>query len=215
MKKYAYFLITTLFAINILAVVEAEPNAVEAEPNNEMKDANSITPKVMMSGQLSDGSDDEWFFFEISSSDVLTITLNNPETNGHSKIITVYDAEKKKLYTQTFDVDESSNEEVTTSSRIGLKQAGKFFIEMRRNPVYGFRSSEYQMTLNLENQPPFTATTTCPATPSFSATTGMLEIPAVDVKDALGGSVSYKASLKLTSSPTEDLMFKVTEASPK
>lgn len=205
MKKHAYFLITILFSTNILAV------DLETEPNNEMKDANSITPEVMMSGQLSDAHDDEWFFFEISSSDVLTITLNNPETNGHSKIITVYDAEKNELYTQTFDVDESSNEEMATSSRIGLKQAGKFFIEMKNDPSYGFRTSEYQMTLNLENQPPFTANITCPATPSFSGATGILEIPAVDVADtdAPGGFTTYNANMKLVPSTSGNPTFEV------
>ncbi len=68
MKKTNSFLIALLFSANVLAV------DLETEPNNEMKDANSITPGVMLTGQLSEFTDDDWFFFEISSSDVLTIT---------------------------------------------------------------------------------------------------------------------------------------------
>ncbi len=209
MKKTNSFLIALLFSANVLAV------DLETEPNNEMKDANSITPGVMLTGQLSEFTDDDWFFFEISSSDVLTITLNNPDQDSHGKLITVYDAEKNELYTQTFDVDESSNEETITSSRVGLKNAGKFFIEMIDAPHGGFTTSEYQMTINLENQPPFTVTTTCPANPSFSGATGILEIPAVDVSDAFGGFITYNASMKLVPSISGSLTFEVTEASVK
>ncbi len=53
--------------------------------------------------------------------------------------------------------------------------------------------------------------------PSYSSSTGALEIPAVDVYDNSGNFITYKASLQLLPVPSSSgkLLFELTEASPK
>lgn len=49
--------------------------------------------------------------------------------------------------------------------------------------------------------------------PAYHSSTGTLEMPAVDVYDALGNLTTYKATLKVVPSSSDKLLFEVTEAS--
>ena len=206
MKKTNLFLIAVLFSANALA------SDVETEPNNKMNEANPITPGVMLEGQVSNTRPTEdWFVFETSQSDTLTFTILS-SNNGYGNKISLYDADKNELY----NVISESSEEPFTSNKIGLKQAGKFFI-LLENRYYN--KYNYELTLNLENQAPFTVpgVTDCPTiqNPRFSSATGILDFPAIDVDNVFGGLTTYKGSLELVTSPSGDMTFKIKEVSPK
>ncbi len=49
----------------------------------------------------------------------------------------------------------------------------------------------------------------------FSASTGNLEIPSVDVYDAEGNMSTYNVSLKLVPSDSGKILFELTGSSPK
>ena len=52
-------------------------------------------------------------------------------------------------------------------------------------------------------------------TPVFDSSTGILEIPAVEVLDAAGNATTFKADMQLTPSSSGKLLFEVIEATPK
>lgn len=195
MKKTNLFLISILFSTNIIAA------DLETEPNNEMEDANQITPGVKFSGQIINYEND-WFFFETNQKDVLTINLENA---SERKVISVYDADNNILYQDVLGIFATSNK--STSTKIGLGHAGKFFLKVHAS------IGHYDLTLNLENQLPYTPTTTYPGNAKFSGFTGVLELPAVDVANESSGFVTYNAKMKLVPSTSGKLTFELTEAS--
>lgn len=214
MKKINLFLIAALFSANALAV------DAETEPNNVQKDASLITPSIILNGQVSSVEDVDWLMFETNQSDTLTFTINKSKSVYDRRLIQVVDTDEALLYSEQID---SNSEENFTSPNIGLKKAGKFFVIISSSLPFNtaFVPYNYELTLNLENQPPYTAAvpvaTNCPTVqnPYFSSATGILDFPAIDIDNVFGGLTTYKGSLELVTSPSGEITFKIKEVSPK
>ena len=211
MKKINLFLIAALFSTNALA------SDVETEPNDSLKDASLISPSVTLNGQVSNLEDYDWFMFETNQSDILTFTISKSGSPYFDRLIQVVDADETLLYSKKID---RGGEESVISSKIGLKKAGKFFVIISSiKGSFRVEPYNYELTLNLENQAPFTVpgVADCPTiqNPRFSSATGILDFPAIDVDNVFGGLTTYKGSLELVTSPSGDMTFKIKEVSPK
>ncbi len=167
----------------------------EIEPNDAMETANPYILGIPMSGQISFGEED-WFYFE-TLVDHLFLDISR---DGELLNIEVFDSEGKLLYTGAGGESLIAN--------IGLEKADTYFIRLRGN------NSVYEFTARLSDEP---VCDNCEAlrgnNATFDATTGELFVRTVDVLDRYGKAVQYEGVMQLIPGTGVDgpMQFEVTK----
>lgn len=132
-KLVALIFVALLFSINGYTV------DFETEPNSSVKEADPIFNEVTLEGHFT-RNDEDWFFFDTTSSDVLTVTTDS----GSSGVdISIYNENDLLLF------DNLVSSGVDRSIKVGLASAGRYFIKAKKS-VY----SSYSLTISLANTEP-------------------------------------------------------------
>lgn len=194
--KTAKILTFLLVLANCEAVYAAHS---EIEPNNTRVTANPYVLGIPMSGQITSGEED-WFYFE-TLADHLVMDIFR---EGEFLTVDVFNSGGDLLYSGAGGESLIAN--------IGLETAGKYFIRLRNR-----QNSDYQFTVRLSDE---SDCDNCPAWRGDNATydplTGELFLRTVDVPDRYGKAVQYEVLMQqvpgMDTAVDRPLLFEVIKA---
>jgi len=171
----------------------------ETEPNDDITQADPVFLNVSLFGNSGSYLEEDWFFLDTSSTDVLTINMDVEGYSSSNKVY-IYDASDNVLYSGYTDAENPIT--------IGLGGAGRYYIKVSAG-------HDYEMKVSLDSRSPHSDNvTSCTGHAVYYTSTGRLEIPAVDVTDPFGSIATFEVNMTL--SPLHDkTMFEVSDVSAK
>jgi hypothetical protein len=110
--------------------------AFEIEINDSSGTANSIVPGQAMTGQLSSGTDQDWFAFAMSSSGVVNVSFTSPENAASAG----FEFHTVQIRDSSGAILASVETGVSVTFQTGLTNSGNYYVVIKDGP-YGFLST--------------------------------------------------------------------------
>jgi hypothetical protein len=117
--------------------------AFEIEVNDSSGAANPIVPGQAMTGQLSSGTDQDWFAFAMSNSGVVNVAFTSPENLSGAAFgyHTVQIRDSAGSILASVDTGES------ISFQTGLTTAGTYYVVIKDGPYGTLSTGQYSVTI--------------------------------------------------------------------